>query len=692
MWQKLLQWLGMVPSVHQQEMAMSLESFSSADSHDPYWIWSNNGGAIDFEAQDQYLVAYECDLGQSTQDSSGPVSPLNENQELKGYPISVHPIWWSGQYLYGTATVNTAGIAVLERMVKAGFILRFEVGLMPKQMRSWRGFKQPAISKGVEPIPIADREILYGVIDHGLPFLHPGLKCQNGSSRLLSAWYQEEDTSPKNSTVFAGFADKVPQGFGFGRTVSTKNISSLIGASSTEDWRTYAAMELPELRRDYSHGAHMLGNLLEAQASPSLQWASFTRSQTVNANPSLQLPKTPDTVFVQLPHAYVESLNRCAIGAYRLSAMRYILESAGGQNSTCKKVVIPISSEDYVGSHDGTSLFEMAVDALVKFADSQREKELQIYFAAGNSLRARVHDLDLNKKPNSNQKSGIHKLRIAPQNELATFIEIWFQGSDTEIKLDIQAFAPVLDAKISSLLKIGQMAFYADANGHKLLAALRLKTQNQQMLLIRIAPSFSLDNATPILPSANWKIEIKDTKTGQAIATDAYIARSFAGVGGALRSYQSRFLQDHKTEGNKPDDLLNDLPRYGHGSINGMANGENIKVVGGYQLWSSHAGTQRARYSSAGPGRTGSRITGTAVDALAPSDESPYLRGIRHWGNRSGNSFRLSGTSVATPFVARAIARSHIPQLPERPQNSGIDNPIANDKIPLIIDPLIQSS
>ncbi len=689
-------------------MTSSTATYSSIEAipselSDPYFSWSQQGGAQDFETQSHYLIVYECVRKPSSavdeEDAVELESPLVEvfTKQAPALPISVHPIWWNRDFLYGTATVNQDGLVLVRRMVQLKIINRFEVSLMPKQVRSWRGFKQPELSVGKTLNPVANTDTLYGVIDHGLPFTHPGLQCINSAgSRILSAWYQEEECSPKLGPTSSG---QSPRGWGFGHALPSADITALYNKSNSEDWRKYASLGLPELQRDYSHGAHMLGDLLEAQRSPSLQWAGFCQGRAVNGNPEYQLPDSADTVFVQLPNAYGEHLNRCAIGAYRLSAMRYILACAGDAKTNCKKVVIPISSEDYVGSHDGTSLFEKSVDALIHFAKTKKNKELMVLIASGNSSRKRAHEkmplLSIgNASTNSIYQSSV---RIFPGNELPTYVEIWLDKTYNELDVEISPIVQTSVAKliVKAKIKKSEMACYQDAiNSEKIVSVLSFHLQNQQLLLVRLPPSFSIDNSALVLPSNSWNIKISSTKLGDEINAHAYIARSFQGLNGSLRSYQSRFLQKAKVQGNQPDDLLIDLPEYAKGSINGMANGQDVKVIGGYQLWfagmTNKSDRRRAFYSSAGPARLGGRLTGTAVDALAPSDESPTLQGIRHWSNRSAGTFRLAGSSVATPFAARAISKNSVPPLPGRPVVPDLDNSIDQDKIPFI-NPLVNT-
>jgi hypothetical protein len=91
------------------------------------------------------------------------------------------------------------------------------------------------------------------------------------------------------------------------------------------------------------------------------------------------------------------------------------------------------------------------------------------------------------------------------------------------------------------------------------------------------------------------------------------------------------------------------------GTLNGIATHDKVLVVGGY-----YGNTGRAtEYSSAGPKHLAKALPSAGdVHASAISDDSTALRGVRSGGSRSGASFRLSGTSVAAPKVARLLAQA----------------------------------
>jgi hypothetical protein len=75
-----------------------------------------------------------------------------------------------------------------------------------------------------------------------------------------------------------------------------------------------------------------------------------------------------------------------------------------------------------------------------------------------------------------------------------------------------------------------------------------------------------------------------------------------------------------------------------------------VHVAGGYIL----ADARKSTYSSEGPARHGLRV---GPDFVLPCDESYALEGMRAGGNRSGAVFRLTGTSVAAPQLARQAVK-----------------------------------
>jgi hypothetical protein len=646
---------------------------------DPYLAWAQVGDTTDFEscqfdADAKLLVMYELELSKDLLVQLNNSADLDAAQIIATRPITIeflaigqtiklHPIWWRDSIVYGTAALDSKGLVLFQTMAANSVITRFEVSYVPRMARASQPLVLPEINSKVTKPAMCDEEILYGLIDHGCPFAHSRLKTQEQRSRLLNVWYQDQKQNKLTETS--------PTLWQFGYTVTSQEINAFLSLrTGMEDWQIYAQAQMPELLVDSSHGAHMLGDLLDATNSPSLLWDGI--KDKVPQAQSVKPPKNPDVVFVQLPDIYLSSTTRNTLVAYRLSALRYLLSCAG---TNTKKIIAPISSEIFVGSHDGTTLFEMALDAMIEFSSAHLQKELHVLISASNALRLRTHThsgavaVQQCKFP----------LRVYPANELPTFAEVWIQQKDGEdgavgvLDVTIQSRSnpndpPLLEAKGLALHQ-GQAA--QDNDGKVIAGVLSMDLQRQQVLLVRLPPSFSYDDRVATLPSGDWEISISSTST--KFEAHAYIARSTHGMGGQLRSYQSQWIEPRRPIQladtlQAPDDLLDEFPDYGAGSINGMANGQKVIVIGGYRLWDK----RRSSYSGAAPARPKGRLAHSnyAVDYAAPSDESPSLSGIRSWSNRSGGSARLNGASVATPLAARSVANGNTTPNPPTPSPS----------------------
>jgi hypothetical protein len=109
------------------------------------------------------------------------------------------------------------------------------------------------------------------------------------------------------------------------------------------------------------------------------------------------------------------------------------------------------------------------------------------------------------------------------------------------------------------------------------------------------------------------------------------------------------------------------------GTLNGIATATNtaVHVAGGYILLDG----RKSPYSSAGPARPPSYRPGP--DYVLPCDESYALTGMLAGGTRSGSVFRLVGTSVAAPQLARQFIKATYPQpynfptAPSEPEKRG---------------------
>jgi hypothetical protein len=127
---------------------------------------------------------------------------------------------------------------------------------------------------------------------------------------------------------------------------------------------------------------------------------------------------------------------------------------------------------------------------------------------------------------------------------------------------------------------------------------------------------------------------------------------SFGHTRGARQSYFDDCFDETGTwaRGENPERAF--VRRFG--TINGLATHDSVTVVG------SCVGSscRPARYSSAGAS-AGSSEPGT-VHYSAPSETSYAVAGVPAAGTRSGAVFHMSGTSTASPQVAREFAIGYL--------------------------------
>lgn len=612
---------------------------------DAYYAWASATGYAHFGGRpDFFLVAFEMRL--TVQKKMEAVRTLCETVFVAP-DATLHAPWWNNTHVYGTAVVNRAGLRRVEQAAAAGDVRRFEVALTPQPTRSTGPSAplQPG-KPGASP-PTCRSRVLVGMVDYGCPFANSRLRLASGRTRVLSFWQQGGALNVPGASP--------PAPWSFGMAASQAQLDAFrAGWSAADDWALYRNAGLPELCRDASHGAHILGCLFGAHANSTLLWQG-QYDQAPQGGPSALQDEVPDLVFVQLPSTYVQGVPRGALGGYRLAALEYILASAGPQTTD---IVVPLSSETYDGSHDGQSLYDTAAAALIEHARATLGITMHVLVSAGNTLRTNTHEhVDLQAAGGSHT----FRVRVLPGNERHTFVEVWAPHT-----LDDLQFA-LLSPKAT-----GAPAFVSgdgtwsgsDALGRPVAGIVSLQQGttfggHQRLVLFILPPTHAAQGAGGEV--GDWRVLIR--RPGAPGDVFAYISRSTPALGGAVRSYQSTFPRRFSRDWDFPSGAPAGRGRpYDRHSISGLATGSGVTVVGSYQA----RGRLRSQYSAAGPARPPSAHPQFLIDAAAPADESSNALGIVGWGNRSAGFTRRAGTSVAAPLVARAVVR--LRALPPRAQ------------------------
>jgi len=612
-------------------------------SNDLRFYWAEAGNSIDYvppttDASASFLTAFQAG---ADFESAKLLACINLGGVSNGSILSS----WTGNNgtLFGVALLSPVGVEWLAANgTKTCGLIRFETSLLLRDPRPRRKPTQTDLNEVMPSVSgQSTSSVLLGMVDYGCPFAHIGLRLKDKkTTRILSLWDQGKNSA--GQTLGQEFSRATLSGF----------MTAATSSGYVDEAACYRQNDFDALAARTSHGAHMLGLLAGAAASPSL--CDGEDLTTFLSRPWEDTATDSDIVFVQLPPEYLQAMPRTGLTPYQLMGMKYILDSAGPRTS---QVVIPVSSETFEGPHDGSSLLESAIDALVEYANREKGKTLDIVFASGNAA-----DLAICLKlpdsaptaPAPNLHTTSFTVRVLPNNEIPTFVEVWLPSEAPESDVFVE---PPNQAATNG---VGQGAWvWPSANQPECVVihpeAIQAGGQGK-CILVRIAPTFSAMSGGAVASFGDWCITL--SSASPISGAWAYVARSYHGMGGKRRSYQSYFPEHPRR---KDWEFLRKLPlvRMGLGSINGLACGSNVTVVSGYVLRprKQTGDGASAAYAGRGPARGGRLKNSILVDSAAPTDESRCLTGIKSWGNVSGASVRMNGTSVAAPIAARELTQ-----------------------------------
>lgn len=547
------------------------------------------------------------------------------------------------------ATAKTWFFDALHAGQLKGIVRRVEMGMpvIPSRPARPHASVAPASPQN-EPVQeqkLRDRtELLIAVIDDGCAFAHTSFRRDDGSTRVVALWDQDErpafGVSPACGTV--------PLGFDYGREVSGAELDAVMSVHGgvdgiLDETACYAAINDRALHRRLAHGPHVLdliagptlpGARTELHASHPPSWSRMEDAAT-----------KADIVFVQLPRAALQDTSGGWLGVHVVDALRYILARAG----TSTHIVVNLSYGSSAGPHDGTSLVECAMQDLVRSAAATGVR-LDIVLPAGNAFESRCR---AHVELASWSKQTLH-WRVLPGSETPSFMQVWLPSGAAAVSVCV-APPERPEAEASGPIKVGEAVCWPSPEAPQCSVVYGRSVvhgEDGTMILLALAPTSRFGAGAAVAPHGIWSVELSN-ESNVPVQLDAYIARNDSDLGMQNAGRQS-FLVDPAwdserylraaTDDNHPDAMV--LRR---GTLNGIATGEGVTVVAGYRF----SDDTHARYSSAGPGR-GSRPR--RPDVTAVSEERPSLHGVRAAGTRSGATARLVGTSFAAPQVARALA------------------------------------
>lgn len=320
-------------------------------------------------------------------------------------------------------------------------------------------------------------------------------------------------------------------------------------------------------------------------------------------------------------------------------------------------LVVNLSYGHHGGAHDGSSLFETAVEELLR-----RYENLHIVVAAGNGhlLRAHAHAC----VPAG--KTRVLRVQVPADNPADTFIELWFP-QDPKIRLTVTP-----PGGPTCVLECGHAQVW-QTQGNESASALHAaliwpdrvaQSRHGTMALLAIAPTrrsadvqpqtLFQDHALPQrrrawAPHGVWRIELHNPADqplqhvhAWAQRADAAPGRERAATGDTGR--QAYFLDAVDSQSVPPSPT---------GTLNGIAClvHPRFHVVGAMR----RDDRGLSNYSTAGPTRhsTEPRIDGP--DHVVPADDSLLRPGLLTAGMLGSARVRLGGSSMAAAFYARGL-------------------------------------
>lgn len=514
------------------------------------------------------------------------------------------------------------------------------------------------------PISPASAAAVMGVIDFGLPFLDPCFATPGGgATRIHALWDQDHERPPE--AAHGCWWVRPAKSMGYGRVLTRPAIEAL--RDHLRQPKSGAACDEAALYRsiDYligygdarrralfaSHGA-TIADLACGFPDPM---ARFRKSGVEDMPDPAALA---DLLFVQLPGLTAGDSTGSSLGAQLLDAVRWIMCQAGAiKDGAARPLIITISYGSYAGAHDGTSLIETAMDELLDL----RQDNFAIVLAAGNSRRERCHVRRTAREIGRNSRRPLLRLDLPPDDSTDSFVEVWSRKSDGKNPGSLEARVRAPSGPWSDWVGQGKdrsMLVLSDPATRKLMGMLQFVpnppgSKSKSLLLLSLAPTLPTgDDDGPVVPPGIWELEIRaGGGSTEDIEFDAWVERDDPGEVG-LRS-QTRFLTVD------PLDEFN--------TLSSIATGRHTLLAGAFRLSSGRP----TAYSSL-PALAQINTDFEERMVLVAAEEDDWTPSLRAAAVRSNDVFRMNGTSVAAPILARllldtmhlgTVSRSQWPQV-----------------------------
>jgi hypothetical protein len=466
---------------------------------------------------------------------------------------------------------------------------------------------------------------LIAVIDFGCPFLNDRF-ADLDATRIVGVWDQGQEprrSSQKRSPP-KGWPWLQPKDFSYGRELGPEALTRLRRFArqpgAPEETLIYRGLDYlvayDDARRRVWYATHG-GMVLDLAGGAPDPLNPQARDDHASAAKLL---------FVDLPTLTAADSAGGSLGAHVLDGVRYALAAADEQHP----VVVVISYGNGAGPHNGSSLIERALDELIQLRGDHR---LAIVLAAGNARLDGGHV----RRTVAWQRSAMLRLQVAAGDTTDTFVELWYPKEGSTLELRVRSPGLVWSPWIAQGEEILMRS--AERSG-EFVAMIRhdreVPNGDRAMALLALAPTAQPPGVPGALADAGlWEIEVRLTEgQKEAVVVDAWIERDDPVRGS--RAERTRFIDRDDTDE--------------HHTLSGMATGKFTYKAAGF----NRATGRPAPYSSL-PAPEQRGAAGDPRLVLAACEEDPLQPTVAAAATRSVDVYRMNGTSVAAPVLARRL-------------------------------------
>lgn len=415
--------------------------------------------------------------------------------------------------------------------------------------------------------PNGGEGVVVGIVDFGCDFAHRNVLKANGRTRIEALWNQ------------AGAATTTSP-FGYGRLFTAAQIDAALNTANPYATLGYGpAPDTPQ--RVGAHGTHVMdiaaGNGRGSGQAGVAPKATIVFVEAATADIAWQGPGTVNQAFgdsVQL-----------------LEAVRFVFDRAA--NRPC---VVNLSLGTNGGPHDGTSLVEQGLDALVN-----EKANRAVVIAASNSQEDGIHTAG------RVGATGNHNIVWDQSPGGGGEVELWYPGAR---RLQVSLIAP--DGTVFGPVAPGANLPIGQNGDISIFISNRLDDPNNHDNVIGIWVAGGLGDG-------NWTIRLRS-------------------VGGGAVDYHAWVERDD----NAQSSFATPVPTHTLGSI---STGRQTIAVGSYDA--HKVGLPLSSFSSSGPTREGRQ---------KPELSAPGHAVIAARSRTVTGVVRKSGTSMAAPAVTGLVA------------------------------------